>query len=127
MAKINKKVMKNYLKPKLMNSDENGVRVKIYITGHMIGAGKMELFNLVNKHGSINKAAKSMGMSFSRANMLLDTIQQAFNKPVLIKGSGNKGTELTKFGLQLLEKYIKLCNHLTSESKNFIHWAKSNQ
>ena len=119
--------MNNYLKPKLMNSDENGVRVKIYITGHMIGAGKMELFNLVNKHGSINKAAKSMGMSFSRANMLLDTIQQAFNKPVLIKGSGNKGTELTKFGLQLLEKYIKLCNHLTSESKNFIHWAQSNQ
>ena len=39
--------------------------------------------------------------------MLLDTIQQAFNKPVLIKGSGNKGTELTKFGLQLLEKYIR--------------------
>ena len=115
MAKINKKVMKNYLKPRLMNSDENGVRVKIYIAGHMIGAGKMELFNLVNQHGSINKAAKSMGMSFSRANMLLDTIQQAFNKPVLIKGSGNKRTELTKFGLQLLEKYIKLCKHLTSE------------
>ena len=120
MAKINKKVMKNYLKPKLMNSDEDGVRVKVYISGHMIGAGKMELFNLVNKHGSINKAAKTMGMSFSRANMLLDTIQMAFDKPVLTKGSGNKGTQLTKFGLQLLEKYINLCNHLTSESKTFI-------
>lgn len=127
MAKINKKVMKNYLKPKLMNSDEDGVRVKVYISGHMIGAGKMELFNLVNKYGSINKAAKTMGMSFSRANMLLDTIQMAFDKPVLTKGSGNKGTQLTKFGLQLLEKYINLCNHLTSESKNFIRWAQSNQ
>tara|TARA_Y100001968_G_C19393526_1_gene736929 strand:- start:484 stop:867 length:384 start_codon:yes stop_codon:yes gene_type:complete len=127
MAKINKKVMNNYLKPKLMNSDEDGVRVKVYISGHMIGAGKMELFNLVNKYGSINKAAKTMGMSFSRANMLLDTIQMAFDKPVLTKGSGNKGTQLTKFGLQLLEKYINLCNHLTSESKKFIRWAKSNQ
>ena len=127
MAKINKKVMNNYLKPKLMNSDEDGVRVKVYISGHMIGAGKMELFNLVNKYGSINKAAKTMGMSFSRANMLLDTIQMAFDKPVLTKGSGNKGTQLTKFGLQLLEKYINLCNHLTSESKNFIRWAQSNQ
>ena len=127
MAKINKKVMKDYLKPRLMKSDENGVRVKVYISGHMIGAGKMELFNLVNKYGSINKAAKSMGMSFSRANMLLETIQQAFNKPVLTKRSGNKGTELTKFGLQLLEKYIKLCKHLTSESKKFILWAESNQ
>ena len=127
MAKINKKMMNNYLKPRLMNSNENGVRVKIYISGHMIGAGKMELFNLVNKHGSINKAAKSMGMSFSRAKMLLDTIQEAFNKPVFTKSSGNQGTQLTKFGLELLEKYIKLCNHLTSESKNFIHWAQSNQ
>ena len=102
MAKINKKVMNNYLKPKLMNSDEDGVRVKVYISGHMIGAGKMELFNLVNKQGSINKAAKTMGMSFSRANMLLDTIQMAFDKPVLTKGSGNKGPHLPKFGIQIL-------------------------
>ena len=127
MAKFNKKIMKNYLKPRLMNKDENGVRVKIYISGHMIGAGKMELFNLVNQHGSISKAANLMGMSFSRANMLLNTIQEAFEKPVLIKNSGNKGTKLTEFGLDLLEKYLKLCEHLTSESKNFINWAQSKQ
>jgi|TARA_B100001741_G_scaffold81053_1_gene65731 molybdate transport repressor ModE-like protein len=127
MAKFNKKIMKNYLKPRLMNKDENGVRVKIYISGHMIGAGKMELFNLVNQQGSISKAANLMGMSFSRANMLLNTIQEAFEKPVLIKNSGNKGTKLTEFGLELLEKYLKLCEHLTSESKNFINWAQSKQ
>ena len=127
MAKFNKKIMNNYLKPRLMNQDENGVRVKIYISGHMIGAGKMELFNLVNQQGSISKAANLMGMSFSRANMLLNTIQEAFEKPVLIKNSGNKGTELTEFGLDLLEKYLKLCEHLTSESKNFINWAQSKQ
>tara|TARA_B100001540_G_scaffold313313_1_gene336010 strand:- start:1397 stop:1780 length:384 start_codon:yes stop_codon:yes gene_type:complete len=127
MAKFNKKIMNNYLKPRLMNQDENGVRVKIYISGHMIGAGKMELFNLVNQQGSISKAANLMGMSFSRANMLLNTIQEAFEKPVLIKNSGNKGTKLTEFGLELLEKYLKLCEHLTSESKNFINWAQSKQ
>ena len=127
MAKFNKKIMKNCLKPRLMNKDENGVRVKIYISGHMIGAGKMELFNLVNQQGSISKAANLMGMSFSRANMLLNTIQEAFEKPVLIKNSGNKGTKLTEFGLELLEKYLKLCEHLTSESKNFINWAQSKQ
>ena len=127
MAKFNKKIMNNYLKPRLMNKDENGVRVKIYISGHMIGAGKMELFNLVNQQGSISKAANLMGMSFSRANMLLNTIQEAFEKPVLIKNSGHKGTKLTEFGLELLEKYLKLCEHLTSESKNFINWAQSKQ
>ncbi len=127
MAKINKNIMNNFLKPKLMNLDENGVRVKIYISGHMIGAGKMELFYLVDKHGSIKRAASSMGMSFSRANMLLNTIQEAFDKPVLVKQPGNKGTKLTSFGLELLDRYQKLCKHLTSESKTFINWAQLNQ
>ena len=127
MAKINKKIMNDHLKPRLMNNDENGIRVKVYISGHMIGAGKMELFNLLNKYGSIKRAASSMGMSFSRANMLLNTIQEAFDKPVFIKNTGNRGTKLTKFGLELLDKYLKLCNRLTKESKNFINWAQSNQ
>ena len=40
------------LPPRLVNENENGVRIKVYIKGHMIGAGKMELFNLVANKGS---------------------------------------------------------------------------
>ena len=35
------------LPPRLVNENENGIRIKVYIQGHMIGAGKMELFHLL--------------------------------------------------------------------------------
>ena len=119
--------MSNKFKPKIMGKNDNGIRVKIYISGHMIGAGKMELFKLIHQYNSVSKAAKCMGMSFSRAIMLLNSIEDAFNKPLLNKRKGNKGTELTEFGITLLLKYEKLCDHLTSESKEFINWTLSNQ
>ena len=61
------------LPPRLVNENENGIRIKVYIQGHMIGAGKMELFHLVANKGSIRSAAKVMGMSTRRATLLLKT------------------------------------------------------
>ena len=87
------------LPPRLVNENENGIRIKVYIQGHMIGAGKMELFHLVANKGSIRSAAKVMGMSTRRATLLLKTIEEAFPTPILEKKMGNKGTILL-----LLEK-----------------------
>ena len=77
------------LPPRLVNENENGIRIKIYIQGHMIGAGKMELFHLVANKGSIRSAAKAMGMSTRRATLLLKTIEEAFPTPILEKKMGN--------------------------------------
>ena len=115
------------LPPNLINENENGVRVKVYVQGHMIGAGKMELFHLVAQKGSIRSAANVMGMSTKRANLLLKTIEEAFPIPILKKKMGNKGTEITSFGKELLEKYLDLCNHLSKESEDFITWTASKQ
>ena len=93
----------------------------------MIGAGKMELFHLVAQKGSIRSAANVMGMSTKRANLLLKTIEEAFPIPILKKKIGNKGTEITSFGKELLEKYLDLCNHLSKESEDFITWTASKQ
>jgi molybdenum-dependent DNA-binding transcriptional regulator ModE len=76
------------LPPRLVNENENGVRIKVYIKGHMIGAGKMELFNLVANKGSIRSAAREMGMSTRRATLLLKTIEEAFPRPILEKKNG---------------------------------------
>ena len=46
-----------------VNKIQDGIKIKVYIEGHMIGAGKMELFHLVFQKGSIRAAAKSIGMS----------------------------------------------------------------
>ena len=115
------------LPPRLVNENENGVRIKVYIKGHMIGAGKMELFNLVANKGSIRSAAKEMGMSTRRAALLLKTIEEAFPTPILEKKMGNRGTHITSFGKELLKKYLNLCDHLSKESQEFINLAASKQ
>ena len=120
-------IKRSSLPPNLINENENGVRVKVYVQGHMIGAGKMELFHLVAQKGSIRSAANVMGMSTKRANLLLKTIEEAFPIPILKKKMGNKGTEITSFGKELLERYLDLCNHLSKESEDFITWTASKQ
>lgn len=120
-------IKRSSLPPRLVNENENGIRIKVYIQGHMIGAGKMELFHLVAEKGSIRSAAKAMGMSSKRATLLLKTIEEAFPNPILEKQPGNKGTLVTSFGKELLKKYLVLSDHLTKESEEFINWATSKQ
>ena len=115
------------LPPNLVKENENGIRIKVYIQGHMIGAGKMELFHLVHQKRSIKAAANFMGMSTKRAQFLLNTIEEAFPTPILEKQKGNKGTLLTSFGKELLAKYLSLNKHLSKEAEDFIKWAASKQ
>ena len=120
-------IKRSSLSPYLLKENENGIRIKIYIQGHMIGAGKMELFHLVHQKRSIRAAANFMGMSTKRAQFLLKTIEETFPTPILEKQKGNKGTLLTSFGKELLAKYLSLNKHLSEESENFIQWAAAKQ
>ena len=121
----NLKNIKNTFPPDLAN--RNGVKIKVYFNGHMIGAGKMQLIQLINLKGSISSAAKTMGMSTKRADKLLKSVEDTFAIPVVIKQKGNKGTIISSFGKELLDKYINLCQHLSKESEDFITWAISKQ
>ena len=123
MKKLKK--TKSTFPPELANS--NGVKIKVYFNGHMIGAGKMQLIQLINLKGSINSAAKTMGMSTKRADKLLKSVEDAFANPVVIKQKGNKGTIISSFGKELLDKYLNLCQDLSKESEDFITWAISKQ
>ena len=121
----NLKKIKNTFPPELANG--NGVKIKVYFNGHMIGAGKMQLIQLINLKGSISSAAKTMGMSTKRADKLLKSVEDAFANPVVIKQKGNKGTIISSFGKELLDKYLNLCQDLSKESEDFITWAISKQ
>ena len=123
MKKLKK--TKSTFPPELANS--NGVKIKVYFNGHMIGAGKMQLIQLINLKGSITSAAKTMGMSTKRADKLLKSVEDAFANPVIIKQKGNKGTIISSFGKELLDKYLNLCQDLSKESEDFITWAISKQ
>ena len=123
MKKLKK--IKSTFQPDLANS--KGVKIKVYFNGHMIGAGKMELIQLINLKGSIRSAAKTMGMSTKKADKLLKSVENAFAYPIVIKQKGNKGTIISKFGKELLDKYLNLCQDLSKESEDFITWAISKQ
>ena len=74
-----------------------------------LGPGKIELLELIGKHGSISEAARTMSMkSYRRAWLLVAEINQSFRRPVVAAQTGGKGgghAELTAFGRDLVARY----------------------
>ncbi len=70
-----------------------------------IGPGKADLLAAIAETGSISASAKSLGMSYRRAWLLVDTMNRCFREPVVASatgGSGGGGARLTKFGTRVL-------------------------
>jgi molybdate transport system regulatory protein len=75
------------------------------------GPGKADLLELIAETGSIGKAASRMKMSYMRAWTLVQTMNQCFNKPLILAthgGEGGGGAELTESGRQILALYRRL-------------------
>ena len=51
----------------------------VFGSGARIGPGKAKLLESIRDTGSISAAARDMGMSYKRAWLLLDSINQAFD------------------------------------------------
>jgi molybdate transport system regulatory protein len=73
-----------------------------------LGPGKIRLMELISKHGSMSAAGKEMGMSYRRAWLLVDEINQMFREPLVEKqtgGSGGGGARLTRLGRDVVGRY----------------------
>lgn len=71
----------------------------------------IELLKAVDKFKSITKAAKYVGISYKNAWDSIDTINKGLKEPLILRLEGNKknsGSELSKYALNLIEKYDKL-------------------
>lgn len=88
------------------------VKISIHFdSGARIGPGKAALLESIGDTGSISAAARAMGMTYKRAWLLLDSINQAFDKPVVTAapgGSGGGGAVLTPFGADVLQRYRRI-------------------
>ena len=72
----------------------NMARVRVSIvfeSGARIGPGKAKLLESIRDTGSISAAAREMGMSYKRAWLLLDSMNQAFTELVVTAASGGAG------------------------------------
>lgn len=82
-----------------------------FASGARIGPGKATLLEGIRDAGSISAAARSLGMDYKRAWTLLDSLDRAFDTPVVERktgGPGGGGAALTAFGLELLERYRRI-------------------
>jgi molybdate transport system regulatory protein len=73
-----------------------------------LGPGKIRLLEAVGRTGSISQAGRSLDMSYRRAWLLIDDLNQCFREPVVTTQSGGAqggGAALTPFGQELIETY----------------------
>lgn len=97
-----------------MSDDKNpkhpsGPRVRILLGGATaLGPGKVGLLQAIDKCGSISKAAKDMGMSYRRAWMLVDTMNDCFTDDLVVTATGGKGgggAQVTDLGRDVIQRY----------------------
>jgi molybdate transport system regulatory protein len=73
-----------------------------------LGHGKIRLLELIAAHGSISSAARAMKMSYRRAWLLMDEVNNMFASPVFetqLGGKGGGNARLTEFGRKLVALY----------------------
>lgn len=89
-----------------------------------IGPGKAELLEMIAVTGSIAAAGRAMGMSYKRAWLLVETMNDCFRLPLVVAsrgGSGKGGAELTDTGKTVLAAYRRLLARIeTSEDMSAI-------
>ncbi|HEY1876429.1 MAG TPA: LysR family transcriptional regulator [Rhizomicrobium sp.] len=87
------------------------IRIDFEPSGSALGPGMAQLLEAVVEHGSIRAAAASMGMSYRKAWLLINEMQETFNGAVVtsaIGGPTGGGTQLTELGSTLLKTYRRI-------------------
>lgn len=92
----------------------SGPRIKLrleYDTPLVLGPGKAELLERIDRAGSISAAGREMGMSYKRAWSLVEDMNAAFADPVVDSsrgGPGGGGAVLTETGREVLIRFRRL-------------------
>ncbi len=76
-----------------------------------VGPGKVDLLEAIDAAGSITAAARSLGMSYRRAWLLVDTMNRCFRTPLVEAEAGGKrggGARLTRLGSEVIERYRRI-------------------
>lgn len=83
------------------------VRVDLAPAGRL-GPGKIDLLEAIEETGSISAAGRSMAMSYRRAWLLVDNLNQMFRQPLVEASPGGAkggGARLTAMGREVVAHY----------------------
>jgi molybdate transport system regulatory protein len=77
-------------------------------SGDRIGPGKIALLEAIRTSGSISAAARDIGMSYRRAWLLVEQINDSLKEPAVAATSGGRhggGAQITPVGEKIIEIY----------------------
>jgi len=87
------------------------VRVRIYFGSALaIGPGRIELLEGVQRTGSLSQAARDMGMSYRRAWLLMQSLNESLSTPASLAVRGGRrggGASVTSTGRALIQAYCR--------------------
>lgn len=95
----------------VLNMVHLSLRIDFEPSGSALGPGMVQLLERVSQYGAIRRAAASMGMSYRKAWLLIQEMQETFNGAVVtteIGGTAGGGTQLTELGSNLLRTYRRI-------------------
>ena len=76
-----------------------------------MGPGKADLLQAIGETGSISAGARRMKMSYRRAWLLVDTMNQCFDGPLVETATGGNhggGAQITELGKEVLRRYREM-------------------
>ncbi|WP_108683776.1 winged helix-turn-helix domain-containing protein [Methyloceanibacter sp. wino2] len=84
-------------------------RLRIMVRpGLVLGPGKVDLLETIERVGSISAAGRELGMSYRRAWLLVSALNEMFGKMLVSTspgGSGGGGAQVTDFGRAVIDAY----------------------
>ncbi len=105
------------------------IKFKVWIErdGEVVfSSAREQLLREIDKEGSINKAAKKLGISYKKAWLLIKHMEERLGYPILEKKRGGfrgGGSKLTEAGKELLKNYEKIideCAKIREFNKLFV-------
>jgi molybdate transport system regulatory protein len=73
-----------------------------------MGPGKADLLDAIAQSGSISAAARALGMSYRRAWLLVETMNECFKAPLVETATGGQhggGAQVTDLGREVVRRY----------------------
>jgi len=89
-------------------------------SGDRIGPGKIALLEAIRETGSISAAARSLDMSYRRAWLLVEQLNDALQEPAVTAAPGGRqggGAMLTPMGERIIELYRSIEGIARSSAK----------
>jgi molybdate transport system regulatory protein len=92
-----------------MTAPRLGITLRLHVGDTIaIGPGKADLLSAIAASGSISAAARSLGLSYRRAWVMVDSMNSSFERPLVATtkgGDGGGGAHLSTEGKDVLAAY----------------------